>query len=1266
MSKVLEVYERMALEAVVSAAGPDFEAGERIFDGLLVRKRGGDGGPATWVQSGEVEALCERASVAASERFHLEGVRFKATVMDVAGASMGNLLAVPALAGAPRTSASPALGLVWYVAWEASAAGTAAALGRAQAHRAAYGWRHLVMRDCGPGGLHFAATDNLGALAQRQGSAHPPQEVAVGDEGPVQPFLRVFADTEDAARALQEATERGLRAALRKIFLDQPHVARDARLAASVELDHHAGHPAEPVNCVLAVVATNVAVRGARLAQIIAQEAARQCPELVPGLRTVPVMSILGEPALKRRAISAGADAHTAESLGLVASTHPDTPELFLPERPDHGPLPRHADIEWAQQFHNEGLLEGREEDLEEALLCTLLALPPPELDGGVARRAHVAVAAAIFSRVYVQAHGDGDELREDEAARKGWPKFQTWATQGGTPPRHAADRPEELWREGRELALEWMGGGLAVNGLWQSLPGEGTAMLRNALDHLRESWPQVHHRFVAAVGRQLTGQSLREELPCAARPHRIYVVTAQAGPQAVPDNVLQEALEGTKYVAFSAPAGFGKTCAIKRMLSMLIDGQQPAGSCLVVTTRTSVADNMLGRLNHCDDGQAPLPKFMHYKHDKGAVRSISDIDYLVCELESLGKLSDSQFDVVVLDEFMTILAQTMSPINTGRYRLICDSIRRLCRGARNVIIADALLTKHALDTFKQAVEASPVAHELALLVCKPAPTQTPPKVHIVERTGNLGPDDFAAAFKEQVAECCKAGIPPNIYVFTNVKKLVPDIVKAYTRAVQDGELAGPAPTILVLSGDTMNKGQCRPQEGETLTDWWMRFNCVIATPAVTNSMSFDNPNHFSCSVAFLSNMSCTAPDCFQAMLRVRRPALGIRVAYVAKAMACDKALAVRTFTELDALARTLDNNASKLERLSFTLARRQMIYSFQFFSAYLQASFEANYFSVHMVEAPQSGRKRAVAERDPSCEARDRAMVGANLQDIPRIPALEYDEHVAKIMKPDYVNNFDAGENEADLVEVLGYARVPAEVPLSLRGIRLIDWLCLIAWRHKMEEELLDPHKPIAQGDLEAHQKVFALFVQQNIAQLRGKHVHQDLWYLRKIMRHADLICGVSSGSTECKRLFATMFANSLSSRWDAKWATVSAVLACLGLKSPLPTTQRGIMVERSKLLGSASKLAILHKQAREAWLQQPGSWGSQKQKNNHNPLCNAVAHANEVLKLWTDGAVKIRVRQYGRTRKEGGEETTPYLLVWGSHQDELNHLMKYHPAPC
>ena len=1126
---VLEVCERMALEALAAAAKPDFVAGDRIFDGMLMRSVG-NGAPREWIDSGAAAAMCERASGLARDVYGLIGVTFKPSVLD--GSDAGRILRVDPPPGLScPVHAIRALDAVWYVA---SRSGTDDALMTAVQHMQTFGAKFLVRRDCGVGGWYYAAVADLGSLTRVDGAALPLAEVV--SSGPVRAFVRVRCDAVHAA-AVMEA----FKLALRRYVVG----GDGASLVATIE--------DEP--CTLTIIAPGLAVTSAAHAAVLARAAVRGCPDLrVDAVETASTLPLLGERRRRRSVVNApghGAGRSVApEDAALTPSTA--TPVLQLTSE---GEALLHTEAT-APASPGVPLFDVGRGDLEEEVLGVLLALEPPPLDDDAGLDTHVYVAAAMCAQALTSVRA-GNINAERDAKRR----FKDWATASGSI-QHTklAFLPNTLWDKGRNKVDDWRG---------TDNQAERASLIRHALDGVRERWPQVYRMYVEAVAAQLTGRVWASTEGDAAAP--IRRMKATPGPMAIPNNALFDTLRGAKYLAMSAPAGFGKTCALKRALAKLFESGELtntsscARSCLWVTTRVSVADDIERRLN---DGSPPLPEFRHYKLHANDVERIGDIEYLVCELESLGRLRQSEtYDVVVLDEFSTILVQTMSPINMGRYTILCDRLKSLCSSARRVLLADALLNEHGVTSFVEAAESragptAPTRNKVGVMVCTLESDAVPPWVRIVSQSHKHSCEDYERAFQEEVAKCVESVCPPRFFVFTNIKKEVPHIKEAFEKAV------GPhisQPKVLVLTAETMMTKKGRPTQGETVTEWWMGYDMVIATPAVTNSLSFDADNHFASTLAFVSNMSCVAPDTFQGMLRVRRPTLNRRMAYVSSTNLNNNAQSVKSYKELDNLAREMHANASPMERLCYRAAKRQSLFSFHFYGLYLAACFSANGFTVEEVAAPRVSGKR---KRDDEARKRVENMAEVAWHSIPQVHATAYDGHLKPNVKPALHGVLDEDDARAALEMV--HASPPESVALSQ-----CEWLCMVTWRHKMDHMLLDPSKELLEEDAAARAKTFSMFVQQ---MARGVKGNCCLWSVRQAMDYEALArCGTAQKLEE-------RFPNNLSTGWNRKHEIIQRALRAIGLQSAFPSSSNA-KVQRQTLAPAMHALTRYAMEARKVW---------------------------------------------------------------------------------
>lgn len=482
-------------------------------------------------------------------------------------------------------------------------------------------------------------------------------------------------------------------------------------------------------------------------------------------------------------------------------------------------------------------------------------------------------------------------------------------------------------------------------------------ALSREMLDILSERVPQLHEAFIESVGASLTrplppGRTEEE----AGRPSWMDCekVTRNPGVGAIGD--LTELMNTHKYVAICAPPGFGKTDAAKTTIR-----NGGFDSAIAITTRVSVADSLVEVYN-AGDG----PVFLHYKKDFDFAEERETADFLVSELESLVS-NNRWYQMVLLDEFMSLLLQVVSKINRGRFKLLVKKLMDLCKHAKNVLIADALLPMSLVSQFVRHVEQGAAA-EFAEGVAKlcmyrefvPITPRTDLRAIIHTRVGKLGKEDISGAIETRF----QAG-HTRLFVFTNMKSLVEQIQQSYTLAFK--ARVGTEPRVLILSKETYGKFSLKLQEN-SLDDLWKAYDAIIVTPVVSNCLSFNVENHFDAVLMFVTNLSCLPHDAFQGSRRPRRctdPTIWVYCATVQislDGLAAKGVSALADYSELEEEARLRDHTASPLEQLCYKLARRAHLYAFHFYPQYLAKCFEAAGYRVEMVTGALTGKGKPAA----------------------------------------------------------------------------------------------------------------------------------------------------------------------------------------------------------------------------------------------------------------------------------------------------------------
>lgn len=142
------------------------------------------------------------------------------------------------------------------------------------------------------------------------------------------------------------------------------------------------------------------------------------------------------------------------------------------------------------------------------------------------------------------------------------------------------------------------------------------------------------------------------------------------------------------KCVVIRANLGSGKSCRITEYIDSL---DTKTSSILVITPRRSYANTTTERLvtenKSCKVFECYLDK-----------PNISNVQYLVCQVESLWKIQ-SDYDLIIIDECESNLVQLTS-INTHKENLIynIEKFTQLLAKANNIICADAFISKRTTN----------------------------------------------------------------------------------------------------------------------------------------------------------------------------------------------------------------------------------------------------------------------------------------------------------------------------------------------------------------------------------------------------------------------------------------------------------------------------------------------------------------------------------------------------------------------------------------
>lgn len=612
----------------------------------------------------------------------------------------------------------------------------------------------------------------------------------------------------------------------------------------------------------------------------------------------------------------------------ITAAAHDVTREGW---QPDAAPVAQAAEIgRWHEIDMNSGSAEL--EAVAEADLPSLVmkhVVPQSRL----LPQWKLVLTAVAKSLMVVAGVDAGDEEKSQR-------DFETWATRDGYLMGVTPFEVSKIWDEAKaDLAVE-MGQG---NGVYR------LSVCRDMIDIMRGYAPQVYTAFVETTGRSLTHpKTTASQQPPRWMEYKYEL--KEPGPDAIGD--LSELMRSYKYVLLGGPPGLGKTSACKTTLA--VSSVDTIPSALIVTTRVSVADAVAKEYEG----------FTHYRKDCQSTEDRTHADFLICELESLMTLLRS-YALIILDEFLTILLQTLASINRSRFNFLVNKIEQLCRNAKNVIICDALLPMDIAARFIAAVEGpEPPDQGTAIYLDFRPPPRPPaerPRIVVKRRLGDFTTQDIDQA----IGERAQAG-HRRLFVFTNVKKLSGAIKDSFVKVWGD---CADNPRILQLNKDTWGKFATRLNDpNNTIDSLWAQYDLIVVTPVVSNAISFNVRDHFDAVLLFCSNRSCLPQDAFQGSRRPRFPRCPTIYAYVASACSQGghggRASAIENYDALEREAALRYTRATSLQRLCYRVARRASLFSFHFYPHYLGLCFEAAGYEVVMSGERLTGKGKIKAER--------------------------------------------------------------------------------------------------------------------------------------------------------------------------------------------------------------------------------------------------------------------------------------------------------------
>ena len=1151
---LFEMGERCAIQALldaVDATDGELRYGEIIFDGVLLCAR--EGGPPT---EEALALLCADAERRADEHFDLK-VKFKAKPL--AGGDI-----FPAGSDSASTRALLEKGSVWYASLR-GAEGEQVALGRAQLHAGQKKHRFVFAMQTTVGMRFTARADWAGLQGKLRSGNVAVWEVAQRD-APVRPFVS-FAGVDDAEVDGIVSAWSGTMA----------EYGVGEGMAVTVTTTASGG------GCTLVA---DVALPSFEAVTLLNERAfgadTSMAQRMVKTDRVLMVRQAPLEDPDNHRNLRGGGTVDSA-CFSLPAGTQSkDCGALFASfnDAERAGVAASYKDVPWDDAYRTfvQAALPETVSD-EDLPGLVLKCVKPGDVNNRHDKNFLKSVAGALWTFC-----PRGKE-------RKAESDFKTWATEDGYNS-NTNDRVDDAWL----AATERFDAGLCEYAVFSRMMG-----------HLHTRAPEIYAKWVESLSSVITGAR------CISRGDWFTVRcdnTKMPGPDAIGN--LAELLETHKYIGLDAPPGMGKSMCFQSTTRELVKADEET-SCLVLSTRVSVSHAFCILFNPGENGNPGEQmgvKFAHYKDDCAGWEERNECDHLICELESSVTLRRG-YTLTLLDEFMTLLLQIASCINRTRFKSLCDVLVKLCKGAKYVMVADALLCSDVFGRFIEIVEGTrtPDVKALYLKYTPAVPSGRVVKI-AVKKGSKFKEEDIQRAFDQRFADG-----ESKFLVFTNVKKIVGNIEQSFKKAWKERHGEGHRePRILKLTAETYHK-ESKAAGNAGVDAWWVQYDLVIITPTVTNAISFNVPNHFDSVLAFCSNFSCVPPDVMQACLRPRYPRTKVIHIYVSVNTWGGHSSAIKNHEELMKDAKNRDTNATPMEKLVFSLATRSNVFAFNFYPDYLRKCFERIGFAVEMMGDEELDGTTPLAEPDE--------VIPMEYDLVPRVTEKAYKEYFKDKRLTDF-------EMVTALERACGVTVGAAEAPLMVENA---------VARFKFGTNLLNiESKRSADEDMQLSDK--QVKGRDQLWKMHRGGDRKPLWQARRAYLYERGSPGIGKRCSQqlAERLKRKDFEHSVRQPWKKQFDVLGRALRYVGLASAVPTAGAGI-VERERLLSAYQDLVNLLPDVNVHFGKNiTGGAASGALRSDKVKVANAARIVNAVVTAWNPAVAFIAM---SRKRKSSTRES-------------------------
>ncbi|CAL5224986.1 g7764 [Coccomyxa viridis] len=237
-------------------------------------------------------------------------------------------------------------------------------------------------------------------------------------------------------------------------------------------------------------------------------------------------------------------------------------------------------------------------------------------------------------------------------------------------------------------------------------------------------------------------------------------------------------------------------------------------------------------------------------EEDTPRERELGEYSRMGIQMESLFKLGDAEYDLLLVDESETILGQFTSPTMQSRLQKCFETFRRLLIKTPKIVVMDAYMTDKTLSVLRH-------------LKSERGDVRVSCQTNTMVKTGRTARRIVGNNEKKKILAAISAKLQTGkrVVLFSTSATFGKEAYAYIKTAVPD--------TVIRLY---LGKGDARLQKRELgmVNKSWKALDCLIYSPVLLNGVSFDVAQHFDVLFMYVTNTSCCIRDVFQASARVR------------------------------------------------------------------------------------------------------------------------------------------------------------------------------------------------------------------------------------------------------------------------------------------------------------------------------------------------------------------------------------------------------------